>query len=38
MGEPGLDEFARFTVLAADVRTLREAIDKASLQGVSQQT
>jgi len=33
MGEPGLDEFARFTVLAGDVRSLHEAIDHAIRQG-----
>jgi copper homeostasis protein len=31
MGEPGIDEFARYTVFPEDVRSLREAIDAASL-------
>ena len=35
MGEPGIDEFARYTVLAPDVRSLREAIDAVSRNTVS---
>ena len=27
MGSPGLDEYARYTVLASDVRSLRDAVD-----------
>jgi len=38
MGETGQDEFARFTVLAADVRSLREAVDKAGVQGAHNRT
>jgi copper homeostasis protein len=33
MGEPGIDEFTRYTVLAEDVRSLREAIDAVSRIG-----
>jgi copper homeostasis protein len=31
MGEPGIDEFTRYTVLAEDVRSLRDSIDALSL-------
>jgi len=34
MGDPGMDEYARYSVLASDVRSLRRAIDAISLDRV----
>lgn len=38
MGEPGVDEFTRYTVLAPEVRSLRDAIDTASRNAVSKES
>lgn len=35
MGDPGRDEYVRYTVLASDVRSLRQAIDAVRVDGVS---